>query len=90
MPHWPKPRYAGVPTNASLGLTNQRVLVSLTSGRWSSGVHETGKVDANNTAIKNIKRTARGSRRRQLQIGSSLEKCRADADMTLISGIHFH
>jgi hypothetical protein len=51
-------------------------------------VHETGKGEANNTAIKNIKRTAHGSRRRQLQIGLSLEK-RADADMTLISGSHF-
>jgi hypothetical protein len=49
----------------------------------------TGKVEANNTAIKNIKRRPRIPQRSQLQIDYSLEKCRPDGGMTLIPGIPF-
>jgi hypothetical protein len=44
----------------------------------------TGKVEANNRVIKNIKRTQPS----QLQIGYSLENCRQYGGMTLTPGIH--
>lgn len=47
----------------------------------------TGKVEANNTAIKNIKRTARLPQCCQPQIGCSLETCRPDSGMMLIPRI---
>ena len=50
----------------------------------------TGKVEANNTAIKNIKRTARGYRNAaNYKSVIPLEKCRPDGGMTLIPGIDF-
>jgi hypothetical protein len=44
----------------------------------------TGKVEANNTGIKHIKRTARIPEPRQLQISYSHDQCRRDSGMTLI------
>jgi hypothetical protein len=50
----------------------------------------TGKVEAGNTAIKNIKRTAHGyGDAANYKSVISLEKCRPDGGMTLIPGIPF-
>ncbi|WP_397425642.1 transposase [Pseudarthrobacter sp. NCCP-2145] len=49
----------------------------------------TGKVEARNTAIKNIRRTARGYRDPGNQNRCLLANCLAGAGMTLIPVVHF-
>lgn len=64
--------------------------------RWWKGTEvlivtgaTTDKAEANDTAVKYIKRTARLQQSGQLRIASSLGKCRPVPGMTLIPGIHF-